>query len=110
MIIKDLPYELIDWQNEEKTEVKGLTSNLFQKTKKYNDLRIRLIEKMPGYRADHFCKKGHVIYIIEGSMVVEFENGENVTVSGGQSILLSDDHEFGHSTYSEKGVKYFIID
>ena len=110
MKLNDVSYSLIDWQNVESTEVKGITGHAFWKTKKFNDLRIRIIEKSPGYRADHYCKKGHVIYVIDGEMVIDFENGEKFSVSAGQTVFLGDDPEFGHSTFTENGIKYFIID
>lgn len=110
MKLVDVPYALIDWQNVESAEVKGITGNAFWKTKKFNDLRIRIIEKSPGYRADHYCKKGHVIYVIEGEMEIYFENDEKFSVSTGQTVFLGDDPEFGHCTFTEKGIKYFIID
>lgn len=110
MKLKDVPYELIDWQNIAKTEVKGITGSAFWKTRKFTDVRLRIIEKLPGYRADHFCKKGHIIHILEGAMEIEFEDGEKIPVKAGQSVFLSDDPQFGHSTFTENGVKYFIID
>ncbi len=110
MKLNDVPFELIDWKKLEAKEVKGITSKAFWRTKNFNDVRIRIIEKLPGYRADHFCKKGHIIYIIEGSMEVEFENGMKFNIGAGESLFLSDVEENGHSTYTEKGVKYFIID
>jgi uncharacterized cupin superfamily protein len=110
MVIKDVPYELIDWQAIDKTEVKGITGKAFWQTRKFSDIRLRIIEKLPGYRADHFCKKGHIIHILEGEMVIELENGESFPVKAGQTVLLGDDPEFAHSTYTENGVKYFIID
>jgi len=110
MELKDIPYEIIDWNKIETAEVKGETGKAFWKTKNFCGVRLRIIEKMPGFKADHFCNKGHIIYILEGEMVIEFENGESIPVSKGESVFLSDDCGFGHSTYSEKGVKYFIID
>jgi hypothetical protein len=110
MQINEISHELIDWQSFEKTEVKGITGKAFWQTKKYSDLRLRIIEKMPGYRADHFCKKGHIIYVIDGEMDVELENGESFKVKAGQSVMLGDNPEFGHTTFTENGVKYFIID
>ncbi len=110
MKLKDVPYELINWDGIGKTEVKGLTSKAYWKTKKFGDCRIRIIEKLPGYRADHFCKKGHIIHILNGGMTVEFENGESLSIKEGESLYLSDVEENGHTTYSENGVKYIIID
>jgi hypothetical protein len=43
-------------------------------------------------------------------MEVFFENGDKFMIKEGESLFLSDVEENGHSTYTEKGVKYFIID
>jgi len=110
MKLKDIPFELIDWTNIEAKEVNGITEKAYWRTKNFNDVRIRIIEKLPGYRADHYCRKGHIIHIISGSMEVYFENGDKFNIKEGESLFLSDVEENGHSTYTEKGVKYFIID
>ena len=110
MKLNNVPYELIDWKGVETSLITGLEKKALARIKNFDEIRLRVIEKEPGYRADHFCKKGHIIFVIEGSMDIEFENGDKVPISTGQSIFISDDNQYGHTTFTEKGIKYFIID
>jgi len=36
---------------------------------------VRVVEYSPGYRADHWCDKGHVIFCLEASSNVELKDG-----------------------------------
>ncbi len=40
-----------------------------------NRIRVRMVEYSPGYEADHWCSKGHIILCLEGSMETTLEMG-----------------------------------
>jgi len=59
--------------------------------------------------ADHWCRKGHIVYCLEGSFVSELQNGASVTLSRGMSYVVSDDLST-HRSSTTDGAKLLIID
>ena len=67
----NIPYQIVNWEEVEKTEHKGEKGVSYWKTKQFDGLRVRVVEYSPGYIADHWCEKGHIIYCIEGEVTNE---------------------------------------
>ena len=67
------------------------------------------MEYSPGYLADHWCKKGHIVHCLEGEFVNEQQNGEQSVLSQGMTYIVSDDLS-SHRSRTGKGVKVLIID
>lgn len=103
------PYQIIDWKSIASTEQKGETGFTLAKTLDLPGLRIRLIEYSPGYLADHWCKKGHIVHCIEGEFENELDNGDRFTLSKDMTYVVSDNLST-HRSYSKNGVKLLIID
>ena len=74
-----------------------------------NDIRIRMLEYSAGYVADHWCRKGHIIYCVDGSMVTELEDGRKFELNKGMMYTVGDDSD-AHRTSSEVGCTLFIVD
>lgn len=104
-----IPFQNIDWTAVEKVEHKGETGTAFWQTIQFPGLRIRLVEYSPGYKADHWCQKGHIVYCLEGEMISELQTGEHQLLSPGMMYVVSDDQS-SHRSTSENGVKLLIID
>jgi len=107
--ILNIPFQAIDWSSVEKTEHPGETGTATWRTIQFNGLRLRLVEYSPGYIADHWCQKGHVVYCIEGEFVSELGTGEKFLLTKGMSYVVSDDLST-HRSISSGGVKLLIID
>ena len=73
------------------------------------DIRIRKVEYSAGYRADPWCKKGHIILCTEGEMGTELDDGRMMKLSAGMTYFVGDDCEL-HRTSSKNGCKLFIVD
>ena len=104
-----IPFQTIDWNNIEKTIHPGDAGTAFWQTIQFDGLRIRLVEYTPGYVADHWCRKGHIIYCLQGTFVSEMEDGNHFTLTTGMSYVVSDDASSHRSTTAD-GVKLLIID
>jgi quercetin dioxygenase-like cupin family protein len=104
-----IPFHTTDWSAIPSTEHKGITGTAFWKTLQFDGLRIRMVEYSPGYTADHWCEKGHIIYCIDGEMDTELADGSVHKLSAGMSYHVSD-NKSSHRTSSVNGVKLFIID
>ena len=74
-----------------------------------DEVRIRLVTYSPGYLADHWCSKGHIIFCIEGEMETELEDGRIMKLTKGMTYFVGDNND-AHRTSSENGCKLFIVD
>ena len=105
----NIPFQSIDWSSVEKTEHTGETGTATWQTIQFDGLKVRLVEYSPGYISNHWCKKGHIVYCLEGEFVSEQETGEKFVLTKGMSYMVSDDLS-SHRSSSMGGVKLLIID
>ena len=103
------PFQTLDWTNMPKEERKGLTGIAHWRVLNMNNIRVRMVEYSPGYFADHWCKKGHIMYCIDGEMTTELEDGRKFTLSKGMTYHVGDDCE-AHRSHTEKGCSLFVVD
>jgi hypothetical protein len=45
------------------------------RTKEAGNVRVRMVEYSPGYVADHWCERGHVVLVLEGELVTHPSRG-----------------------------------
>ena len=109
MAKQNIPFQIIDWDNIPKTEHKGEEGIAYWQTVQLEGLRIRIVEYSKGYLADHWCKKGHIIYCLEGEFLSELQNGEKFLLTKGMSYVVSDDLS-SHRSKTIEGTKLLIID
>jgi hypothetical protein len=102
-------FQTIDWNKIPSTEHPGETGTSYWNTLQLQGLRIRLVEYSPGYLADHWCQKGHIVHCLEGEFESEMENGERFLLTKNMSYIVSDNLS-SHRSYSKDGVKLLIID
>ena len=105
----NIPFQLTNWETIPATSHPGDTGFALWKTLQFGDLRIRMVEYSAGYKADHWCTKGHIIYCISGEMITELQDGSKHVLSTGMSYQVSDELS-SHRSFSEKGVQLLIID
>lgn len=104
-----IPFELIDWNKIPKEKHKGETGTSFWQTLQYDGLRIRIVEYNPGYLADHWCPKGHIVHCLEGEVLNEQENGKKQLLKQGMTYVVSDNLS-SHRSVAKGKVRLLIID
>ena len=109
MQITNFPFQTLDWYSVPKEEHKGETGSAYWQVIRINEIRVRMVEYSPGYKADHWCKKGHIIYCIAGEMDTELKDGRVMRLSKGMCYFVGDNNE-EHRTSSLNGCKLFIVD
>ena len=109
MTVPDFPFQTFDWSAIQREEHKGETGVAYWQVKMMNNIRIRLVEYSAGYKADHWCKKGHVLYCFEGEMQTELEDGRVMKLTAGTCYLVGDNDE-AHRSSTPTGCKLFIVD
>lgn len=110
MEIKGIPFCTTDWDSVERTEHRGETGTSFWKTFQQGTIRVRMVEYSPGYRADHWCGRGHVLLVLEGLLVCQLKDGSRHQLSAGMSFQAQDDDDNPHLAFTETGAKVFIVD
>jgi hypothetical protein len=110
MKIPDQKFTVTDWQRMTPTEHTGDTGQAIWRSLEVGDLRVRLVEYSPGYVADHWCDRGHVLFVIKGELVTELRDGRTFTLLAGQSYQVSDYGDAAHRSSTSTGATLFIVD
>jgi mannose-6-phosphate isomerase class I len=109
MQISHIPFGTTDWTQIEKTTHAGVTGTAYWRTQHFGTIRVRIVEYTPGYLADHWCVKGHILFCTEGELHTELEDGRKFTLKAGMSYQVADNAE-PHRSYTDVGAKLFIVD
>jgi len=109
MKIENIPFGITDWSDVERTEHPGETGKAYWRTKNFSDLRVRMVEYSPGYLADHWCSKGHILFCLEGELHTELDDGREFTLTAGMSYQVADNAE-PHRSSTKLGAKLFVVD
>ena len=107
--IHDIPFEATDWARVPETEHAGVSGVARWRTRHFGAVRVRMVEYSPGYLADHWCQKGHVLLCLEGELRTELEDGRVVTLTPGMSYQVADGAE-AHRSSTPTGARLFIVD
>jgi hypothetical protein len=109
MQMNDIPFATTDWSGVERTEHDGETGLAYWRTQNFGDLRVRMVEYTPGYLADHWCEKGHILLCLQGELHTELEDGRCFVLTPGMSYQVAD-HAEAHRSSTAVGAKLFIVD
>jgi quercetin dioxygenase-like cupin family protein len=109
MMMFDIPFGTTDWSGVERTEHAGETGTAWWRTRQFANIRVRMVEYSPGYLADHWCTKGHILLVLEGELETELEDGRRSVLKAGQSYQVADGAE-PHRSRTSVGAKLFIVD
>ena len=110
MQLSGIPFSTTDWSCLEATEHKGETGRASWRTLEVGDLRVRIVEYSPGYLANHWCDRGHVLYVLEGELDTELRDGRTFKLLPGTSYQVSDFGDAAHRSSTKTGAKLFIVD
>lgn len=109
MKMSGIPFQTTDWSHIEPTLHPGDTGQAWWRTQHFGDIRVRMVEYSPGYLADHWCEKGHVLLCLDGELHTELKDGRVFTLRPGMSYQVADGAE-PHRSRTEVGARLFIVD
>lgn len=109
MQLASFPFRTIDWSSVPKEEHSGETGTAWWQVQMVNDIRVRRVEYSAGYKADHWCSKGHIIFCLHGEMDTELQDGRVFTLKAGMCYFVGDNNE-AHRSTSTGGCQLFIVD
>jgi len=109
MNIDQLPFVTTDWSTVPVTEHHGETGSAFWRTIQIGPIRVRMVEYSPGYRADHWCSKGHILLCLAGELHTELKDGRQFVLAPGVSYQVGDNAE-PHRSSTPVGATLFVVD
>jgi hypothetical protein len=109
MELRKIEFETTDWATVEPVARAGAQGVAHWRTRLFGDIRVRTVDYSPGYLADHWCEKGHVLLCLEGELYTELKDGRVAVLRPGMSYQVGDGMQ-AHRSYSPNGAKLFIVD
>jgi quercetin dioxygenase-like cupin family protein len=109
MNIIDVPFCAIDWNAVTHEEYDGISGTARWKVVQQGNVRVRIVEYSPGYLADHWCEKGHVVTVLEGEFTSELKDGRMFHLTQGMSYIVADKTD-AHRSSTTAGVRLLIVD
>ena len=109
MHLTDIPFVVTDWSAIEATEHAGESGTARWRTCQFGAVRVRFVEYSAGYRADHWCDKGHVLLCLAGELETELRDGRTFVLRPGMSYQVADQTD-AHRSSSTTGASLFIVD
>ena len=109
MHLQNIPFQVVDWAHLVPSLHLGDAGQAAWRTFEAGEVRARIVEYSPGYIADHWCERGHVVFVIEGELITELRDGRRFTLGPGQGYVASSG-EPAHRSLSPGGARLFIVD
>ena len=109
MHLANIPFDTTDWSAIPPTAHAGESGTAWWRTRQCGDIRVRMVEYTPGYKADHWCSKGHILLCVEGELHTELADGRRFVLKPGTSYQVADGAE-PHLSEAPRGAKLFVVD
>jgi len=109
MLMRAIPFGIIEWADVAATEHPGERGVARWRTRTFGDIRVRMVEYSPNYRSDHWCEKGHILFCLAGELHTELLDGRVFKLRAGMSYQVADNSE-AHRSYTDVGAMLFIVD
>ena len=109
MHIHSFPFQTLDWSSVPKEEHQGETGMAWWQVHKVKETRVRMVQYSAGYKADHWCSKGHIILCLDGEMDTELADGRVMKLKKGMCYFVGDGNE-SHRSSTVAGCRLFIVD
>lgn len=110
MDLKGLPCGMIDWAKEPAETGPGETGTASARARRFGDIQLRLVDYSAGYLADHWCDKGHVLFVVAGALIIEHRDGSRYELSPGATWHVADHGGPAHRVVCASGATVFIVD
>jgi len=107
--LENIPFETVDWQTIVGVDHPGETGKAVWRTRQFGDIRVRMVEYSAGYRADHWCGKGHLLLCYRGELHTELKDGRVIVLRAGMAYYVADDTQ-AHLSSTPLGATLYIVD
>lgn len=110
MHIVNVPFGVSDWSTIPETSQPGASGTVSQRCVEQGNIRVRMVRYSPGYLADHWCERGHVLLVLEGELTTELADGALHVLRVGMSYQVADGAAPHRSRTGASGATLFIVD
>jgi uncharacterized cupin superfamily protein len=110
MKLEGLPIGVVDWGRVPSADHAGETGSATARSCDLGGVQLRIVQYGAGYRADHWCAKGHIVHVLAGDLVIEHDDGRRFMLSAGMSWHAPDDAGPPHRVVCATGATVFIVD
>jgi quercetin dioxygenase-like cupin family protein len=110
MKIENAPFTMTEWDKVPAEEHKGEEGTSFWRVRESGNTRVRMVDYSAGYKADHWCSRGHVLLVLEGEIVVELKDGRTFPLGRGMGFQAGDDERNPHLVRTSAAARVFIVD
>ncbi len=108
--IEHVPFTVTEWEKVAASEHPGEHGVAYWRTFEAGNVRVRVVEYSPGDLADHWCSRGHVLYVLQGELETQMRDGRTFVLKAGMSYQVEDDAPAPHRSFTKTGAKLFIVD
>lgn len=109
MNMTKIPFGTTDWSTVSPVEYLGESGKALWRSRQFGDIRVRMVEYTPGYLANHWCVKGHILLCLEGELHTELQDGRTFVLRPGMTYQVADNAE-AHRSFTPVGAKLFVVD
>lgn len=109
MQLQGIPFQVTDWSTIKSETHPGDVGVATWRVKQHGEIRVRLVEYSPGYVADHWCDKGHILFCVSGELHTRLRDGRTVVLRPGMSYEAADGAQ-PHRSEAPLGATLFVVD
>jgi hypothetical protein len=99
----------LDWTAIPEEVHAGESGTAYWRVQQFGDVRVRIVRYTQGYRADHWCRRGHVLHVLEGRLHTALEDGRSVLLERGMTYVVQDNGT-AHRSSTDVETTLFIVD
>ncbi|MEK6611517.1 MAG: DHCW motif cupin fold protein [Gemmatimonadota bacterium] len=110
MHITDVPFCVSDWSALPESSQPGASGSVSQRLFEQGNIRVRMVRYSPGYLADHWCERGHVLLVLDGELTTELADGTLHVLRAGMSYQVAEGAAPHRSRTGTSGATLFIVD
>lgn len=110
MRITDVPFCVANWTTIPETSQPGASGSVSQRLFEQGNIRVRMVRYSPGYLADHWCERGHVLLVLDGELTTELADGSLHVLRAGMSYQVAEGAAPHRSRTGASGATLFIVD
>lgn len=110
MNLNNFPVGITDWSEVTASVHPGGSGTTTMRTRQLGDIQLRLVDCSSNYVADHWCHKGHIVFVVAGQMVIEHQHGLSYKLAPGNTYHVADNDGPPHRVLCKSGATIFIVD
>lgn len=109
MTIENFSPHTFTWDQIPWEKANGETGFAIVKSKAIGNIKVRKVEYSKNYLADHWCDKGHIVFVVDGQLIIEHKDHSIHTIDIGMTYLVGD-NSMSHKAKAVNGATAIIID